>query len=109
MIIDQLKPKIIEYKKAGDELRLGVLRYLLSLVQNKEIELRPSGEVLNDEMVFKIIRKEIKNRLEAIEMYKKGNRQDLVSKEESELDIWVEFAKLFPFEIGLPNLPEKYL
>jgi len=103
MIIDQLKSKLIEYSKAKDTLRLGVLRYFLSKVQEKAIELRPSGEVITDDIAFKIIRKQIKERNQSIELYEKGNRADLVEKETNELQILKEFAKLFPFELDLPT------
>jgi len=101
MIVDELRSKQIEYHKAGDTARLEVLRYLLAQVKNKEIELRPTNEQVTDEMVFKIIRKQVKNRKEAIELYERGKRQDLVEKESAELLIWREFAKLFPFELDI--------
>mgnify|MGYP003351323888 CR=1 FL=1 len=37
MILDQLKSKVVEYYKAKDALRLGVLRYYLSKVKDKEM------------------------------------------------------------------------
>lgn len=101
MILDNLRSKMVEYQKTGDTLRLDVLRYLLAQVKNKEIELRPLNEQLTDEMVFKIVRKQIKNRKEAIELYERGKRQDLVDKENAELLVWREFAKEFPFELDI--------
>jgi len=101
MIIDDLRSKIIEYAKAKDALRLGVLRYYLSKVKDKEIELRPTGEVMNDDIAFKLLRKQIKERNQSIELYEQGKRQDLVDKETAELAVLKEFAKLFPFELDL--------
>ena len=103
MIIDDLRSKIIEYAKAKDALRLGVLRYYLSKVKDKEIELRPSGEVMNDDIAFKLLRKQIKERNQSIELYEQGKRQDLVDKETAELGVLKEFAQLFPFELDLPT------
>jgi uncharacterized protein YqeY len=99
MILDELKAKLPEYQKDRDEVRLGVLRYLLSKISYKEIELRPQNQELTDEVVFKVLRKQIKDRKEAIELYTKGNRPDLVAKEQTELDVLLEFAKMFPFEL----------
>lgn len=110
MILDQLKTRLIDYSKAGDATRLGVLRYFLSVVKNKEIELRPLKQELTDEVVFKVLRKQIKDRKESIELYQKGNRDDLVAKETTELGVLEEFAKLLPFDLNLtpnPNFPPK--
>jgi len=103
MIVEQLRSKLIEYHKAKDTLRLGVLKYYLSKVKEKEIELRPSGQVVDDEISFKVLRKQIKERNQSIELYEQGKRPDLVEKETNELGVLKEFAKLFPFEFDLPT------
>lgn len=103
MIIDDLRSKLVDFQKSGDTLRLDVLRFLLSQVKNKEIEFRSQHKEMTDEDVFKVIRKEIKNRKESIELYEKISRNDLLEKEKSELDVYLEFAKLFPFELETPN------
>ncbi len=103
MILDDLRTKLVEYRKAGDADRLGVLGFFLSTVKNKEIELRPQKQEINDEIVFKVLRKLIKDRREVIEIYKKAGREDKLAKEQTELDILMEFAKLFPFELNLDN------
>lgn len=103
MILDQLRSKLVEYAKAKDALRLGVLRYYLSKVKDKEIELRPSGELMNDDIAFKLLRKQIKERNQSIELYEQGKRQDLVDKETAELQVLKEFAQMFPFELDLPT------
>lgn len=103
MIIDDLRSKLIEYQKARDALRLGVLRFFFSQVKNKEIELKSQQKELTDEDVFKVLKKEIKNRKEGIEACEKAGRADLLEKEKTELDVYLEFAKLFPFELETPN------
>lgn len=103
MILEDLRSKVFEYQKAGDELRLGVLRYYLSQVKNKEIELRSQQKEMTDEDAFKVLRKEVKNRKESIELYEKINRSDLLEKEKAELGVYLEFAKLFPFELEPPR------
>ena len=103
MIIDNLRSKLVEYQKANDSFKLGVLRFFLSQVKNKEIELRAQGKELSDEDVFKVLRKEVKNRKEGIETYTKANRTDLLQKEKDELDVYLEYAKLFPFELEKIN------
>ncbi len=99
MVIDDLKSKIVEYYKSKDTLRLDVLKYYLSQVKNREIELRPQNQVIDDEIAFKILKKQIKQRKESVDTYEKAGRTDLVSKESAELAVLEEFAKLFPFEL----------
>lgn len=103
MILDDLRSRLVDYQKANDSFRVGVLRFFLSQVQNKEIEFRSQGKELTDEDVFKVLRKEIKNRKENIELYEKNGRQDLLDKEKMELDLYIEYAKLFPFELETHN------
>lgn len=103
MILDDLRSKLIEYQKASDSFKLGVLRFFLSQVKNKEIELRSQEKKLTDEDVFKVLRKEVKNRKEGIETCEKANRPDLLQKEKDELALYLEYAKLFPFELESQN------
>ena len=83
MIIDELRSKLFEFQKANDVLRVGVLRFYLSQVKNKEIELRSSHKDITDEDAFKVLKKEIKNRKENIELYEKIGRKDLLDKEKA--------------------------
>jgi uncharacterized protein YqeY len=99
LILDELKKNLIRYAKEGDTTRLGVLRYFLSQVQNKEIELRPLSQVLTDEVVFKVLKKQIKNRNELIDIYREAGKQEKVESENKEMEILKEFAKYFPFDL----------
>ncbi|OGQ47760.1 MAG: glutamyl-tRNA amidotransferase [Deltaproteobacteria bacterium RIFCSPLOWO2_02_FULL_46_8] len=63
-------------------LKVSCLRMVKAAVKNKEIDLRAE---LNDTQVIGILTTLAKQRRESIEMFKKGNRPDLVQKEEEEL------------------------
>ncbi len=67
--------------------RISVLRLLLTAIHNKEIELRPKKQELSDEIILEIFSREAKKRRESIEFFKKGDRKDLLKKEEEELKI----------------------
>ena len=82
--------------------KLNVLRFFLSQVQNKEIELRPQNQTLTDEIVFKVLKKQIKDRKELIDIYQKAGKTDKIEKETKEMEILKEFAKLFPFDLEAP-------
>lgn len=74
--------------KQGDRVALDTLRLLLSVLHNEEIKAR---RTLTDDEVQKAIATLCKQRLESIELFKKGGRDDLVSKEEAELSILRRF------------------
>ena len=57
MMLDQLKTLQTECLKSKDMAKLGVVRYFLSQIQNKEIELRPQKQELTDEVIFKVLKK----------------------------------------------------
>jgi uncharacterized protein YqeY len=75
--------------KSGDKLRLQTLRSVRSAI----IEFNKSGSEteMSEEIATDILMKQAKKRKDAIEMFKQGNRQDLVDKETAELEIINEF------------------
>lgn len=79
--------------KGGDKARLEVLRYLLSLVQNAEKEkfAKQPGAPLADDETIAVLQKEAKRRKDALELFRQGNRDDLVKKEEAELAVMNEY------------------
>jgi uncharacterized protein len=82
--------KLIEYQKSGQKDKVSVLRYLLASLKNREIELRVDGVDLSKEDVLKIIKKQIKQHKESVEIYKNAGREDLEKKEAGELEILEE-------------------
>lgn len=68
---------------------LDTLKALRSSIKNKEIEFK--RELLIEEDIIEIIRKEIKKRFEAQEIYQKGDRKELAEKEKAE----AEFLKKY--------------
>jgi uncharacterized protein len=68
--------------KSGDAITLSTLRLLLSALHNEEIRVRK--ELTADE-IQKIITTLSKQRGEAIELFRKGGREELAQKEEAEL------------------------
>ena len=68
--------------KSGDAVTLSTLRLLLSALHNEEIKFRK--ELTTDE-IQKTITTLGKQRSEAIELFRKGGREELAQKEEAEL------------------------
>lgn len=86
-LTQQLQTDLIEAQKAKDALKVSVLRFLLSAVKNREIELRPLNKEMDDNEVIGVISKQVKQRAESIVEFEKGGRKDLVDKETAELAI----------------------
>jgi uncharacterized protein YqeY len=70
--------------KGQDKEKLSVLRGLKTAIKNKQVELR---QELTDDQILAVISSELKKRNEAIEKFGEGSRQDLVEKEEAEIEI----------------------
>ncbi len=74
--------------KERNSLALSALRMALAAIKNKEIDAR--GE-LADADVFKILATMVKQRREASDLYRKGNRPELADKEEAEIVVIQEY------------------
>lgn len=70
--------------KSGDKNRLNAIRMLHAAIRKKEIDEKID---LDDPGVSKIISSLVKQRQDAIEQFKIGNRPDLVEKETAELQL----------------------
>jgi uncharacterized protein YqeY len=79
-ISDDLKQAM----RAGDKVRRDTLRMLIASVHNAEIA---KQSALTDADILGVISKEVKRHQESIDAFKKGNRADLVAKEEAEMAI----------------------
>ena len=84
MLKEKLSQDIKTAMKEGKGQMRDTLRMLASAIKNKEIEKR---EPLTEEELQKVLAKEIKNRRKAIELFKQGNRQDLVDRDTAEIAI----------------------
>ncbi len=81
---EQLDADLKESQKARDTIRVNVIRMLKTTIKNREVE--KIGE-LTDQELLQAVNSQIKTRLEAIEGFKKGGRDEMVKKEEAELAI----------------------
>lgn len=109
MLIDQIKKDLINFQKEKRPIEVSSLRMLLSSIVNKEKQKRlklssnySSEELdlkskLEDQEILEVIFSEAKKRKDAIEEFEKAGRQDLVEKEERELNT---LRKYLPEELG---------
>lgn len=96
---EQIKNQIKESMKAGDKVRLEVMRGLVTAFTNELVATgKTPQDMLTDEEVIKVITRASKQRKDSIEQFTKGNRMDLVEVEKAQLSIIEEF---------LPKLMER--
>ena len=92
-----LKDKIeTNYKnslKSKDKLQISTYRLILSAIKDQDIVNRsgPNKKETDDDDIKKLLKKMIKQRAESIEIYMKGNRQDLLEVEQKEHEIISSF------------------
>ena len=70
--------------KAQDANRTSTLRMVKAAMMNRQIE---KGSELDDDDMQKLLRSLVKQRRDSIEQYEKAGRQELVDKEQAEIDV----------------------
>lgn len=88
MLKDELAKQIIESLKSGNSVRVSTLRLLANALHNEEIA-KQAQLSADDEVV--IIKRQLKQREEAIEAYEKAGRRESAEKERAEGEILKEF------------------
>lgn len=98
-LLQKLKEDSTQALKEGNKVRVSVLRMVIAEISNAEIA---KGHSLDDGDILSIVSKQAKQHRESIEAFKKGNRTDLVDKEEAELAVLLDYLpqQLSREEIG---------
>lgn len=96
---DRIQADLNEAMRARDETRKGTLRMLIAAIRNAEIPAAPEDDAalqalavaarsgLDDAAVTDVIQKQVKQRRDSIDAFRKAERDDLAGKEEAELMI----------------------
>ena len=91
---DRIQEDLRAALRAKDEPRKAALRMLGAAIHNAEIE---AGGTLDDAGQLAVLQRQVKQRRESIEEFRKAGRTDLVDREEAELQA---FAEYLPEEIS---------
>jgi len=92
MIRDDIKAALIGAMKGGDKATTQTIRLIQSAIKNRDIELRTSSQTPEDDLlVTEVLQKMIKQRRESVELYRKGNREELAAAEEAEIAVIERF------------------
>lgn len=84
--LNKIKADLTAALKAGDTAKALALRYLLAEIHNFEIA-KGKDAVLTEEELAAVLQKQVKQRQESIDSYRQGSREDLVKKEQRELEM----------------------
>ncbi|MBC7237806.1 MAG: GatB/YqeY domain-containing protein [Chloroflexi bacterium] len=83
-----LKERLMEDMKQAmrshDDLRRDTIRLVRAAIKNAEIDMQREAD---DAKVMELIAREIRQRVEAIELFRQGRRDDLVAKAQAEIAV----------------------
>lgn len=89
---EQIKNNIKEAMKAGDKVRLEVMRGISTAFTNELVATsRTPQDLLTDEQAIAVITRLAKQRKDSIDQFTKGGRMDLVEEESKQLAVLSEF------------------
>jgi uncharacterized protein len=97
----QVDNDIKDAMRARETVRLNALRLLKSAMKNAAIEKGGAEGMLDDAEASAVIRKQIKQRQDAIEGFEKGGRLELAAAERAEIEVLSAYlpAALSPDEV----------
>ncbi len=102
---DKLRTDSFAALKDHNQPRVDVLRFLISLIDKRALQL-PPGQMTEAEEIA-VLRKELKNKEEAREMFVKGNRDDLVKQLDYEIIVVKEYLPAEMSQEELENIVDE--
>jgi len=86
---EQFTTALKESMKAGQQRRVSTVRMILAALKERDIDARGKGNPngIEDGDIQRMLQGLIKQRREAIELYKQGNRPELAQQEQEEIAI----------------------
>ena len=85
MILEKVNKDLVGAQKGKDEVTLNCLRMLKSAIKYAAIHKKQDS--LEESDIIAVIQKQIKQRKDSADAYKKGDRADLLQKEEKEITV----------------------
>ncbi len=87
-IVETIRSEMTAAMKSGDARRRDIMRLLMASLDNARIEARHE---LDDGDAVGVLQREAKQRRDSMEEYEKGGRDDLVRREQEELEAITAF------------------
>ena len=89
----QIENKLQNALKERNKIQISTLRLVLAAIKDRDIVVRTADNKsgIQDDDIKQLLKKMIKQRNESIEIYKKGNRDDLLQIETKEIEVISSF------------------
>jgi uncharacterized protein YqeY len=92
-LLDQIQTDMVAAMRAKDELKLNAIRMIKTALKKHEVD---SMKPLDEATELQILGTLIKQRREAADMFRKGDRAELADKEEAELKLIESYMPAAP-------------
>jgi uncharacterized protein YqeY len=103
-LYDRIQSEMVEARMRRDEVGLATLSLLKSeLVRASKDGSGGSPGTIDDDLVVRVTRKEVKKREEAIEVYRKAGRDEAARREEAEMAVLRRFLPAAMSEQDIEN------
>ena len=83
-LLDRIQKDMVAAMKAKDEARLSTVRLIKTALKKLEVD---SMKPLDETTELAVLSTMVKQRRESIDMFRKGDREELAAKEEAELKL----------------------
>ena len=89
MIRDQLSNALKTSMKEKKQVAVSTLRLIQAAIKDRDIAARSKGvdDGISDDEILQVLQTMVRQRNESIEMYKKGDRDELAAREAQEIDV----------------------
>ncbi|MEO8126961.1 MAG: GatB/YqeY domain-containing protein [Bryobacteraceae bacterium] len=94
-LLEQIQKDMVTAMKAKDEARLSTVRMIKTALKKHEVD---AMKPLDEATELQILNTLIKQRRESADMFRKGGREELAAKEESELKMIEAYMPAAPTE-----------
>ncbi len=99
MFRTELSDALKDAMRAKEACAVSTLRLILAALKDRDIAARGKGksEGIGDDDILDLLQKMVRQRRDSIELYEKGDRQDLADKEAEEIEI---IGRFLPQQLG---------
>ena len=105
MLRDRLNEALKEATLAKDTCATATIRLILAALKDRDIAVRSkdNSEAIDDDDILRLLQTMVKQRRESIDMYRKGNREDLADREAREIEV---IQRFLPEQMGDASVTE---
>jgi uncharacterized protein YqeY len=104
---DKIKSDADTALRSHDARLVGVLRFLISVLDKKALQLPPEAMTETEEVA--VLRKELKNKEEAKAMFEKGDRADLALDSDYEIEVLKKYLPVDMSEAQVGEIVDEVL